>query len=219
MLKRAISFFLIAACWGAPGMTSAQSEDGPIHVYDQMFLELVGGVEGKSSYDQVTLRTRLQPPYPLSKMTIQEVIDFQQKVINSGASSSAMGKYQFIQQTLIWLVESNDISRHTVFTQATQDYLARILMIKCGFYERHESNDDIGNCLAKAWAGLPVMTGARKGKSYYRSNGNMSLTGPEAMNSVLSSRFSDPRRVRAAMEDVQRGRLSDSGTILISINN
>lgn len=186
MRSRVRHLLAALALLAVPALAGAQDL---IAVNDRPFLELVGGVEAGSGYDTVTARTGLRPPLPLTEMTIREVIAFQDEIIASGASSSAAGKYQIIRDTLEWLTDRHGVDPDTVFDRVTQDYLARLILIRCGFYDRYRDLDALGNCLAQAWAGLPVMSGKREGKSWYPGNGNKSLTTTAAVRSVLLSRF------------------------------
>lgn len=65
---------------------------------------------------------------PLTDMTIQEVMSLQNKMLNSGAPSTAVGKYQFISKTLKGAVAKLGLSADTQFTPEVQDKLAHVLL-------------------------------------------------------------------------------------------
>lgn len=163
-------------------------------VNDRPFLVMMGSVEGPDGYDTVTRATRLQPAKPLTQMTIREVLDFQRQVRASGASSSAMGRYQFIRQTLAYMVETHGIDDTLLFDQITQDSLARIEMRRCQFYEPVVVDWRVANCLAQVWAALPVVNGRNAGRSHYHGTaGNRALVTREAFLGSLRARFADSR--------------------------
>jgi hypothetical protein len=59
-------------------------------------LELIGGVESRNGYNF----EYGNKPVALDKMTIGEVLEHQKKRRGQGAKSSAVGRYQFIYETL-----------------------------------------------------------------------------------------------------------------------
>ncbi len=170
-------------------------------VNDMPILDLLGDVEGPDGYDEITGYARIAPPKPVSTMTISEVVAFQGRVVASGSKSSAMGRYQFIRKTLKFLVDRHRVDGDRIFDRRTQDYLARMLLNDCGFYSLNEDPDVVGDCLARTWAALPVMTGVNAGRSYYHGiAGNRSLTTVQAVRAVLSRRFETPIAVAAVAE-------------------
>ncbi|MEO1307036.1 MAG: hypothetical protein AAFV38_03680, partial [Pseudomonadota bacterium] len=78
----------------------------------------------------------------------------------------AIGRYQFIPDTLSYLVAKLGLPHSARFTPAVQDRLAYLLLEQAGLTAFQ--NGEIGrhrfmNGLAKIWAGLPNSTG----KSHY----------------------------------------------------
>lgn len=159
-------------------------------INDRPMLLLIGGVEAAEGYGSISNSSPIRPAKPVVQMTIQEVLQFQEEMRNSGAASTAMGRYQFIQSTLAELVVENRVDPLDLFDRRMQDYLARMKMKDCGFYDERESVENLGNCLAKVWAALPVLTGDKKGKSYYEGvAGNRALVDRHTVSAVLGQRF------------------------------
>ncbi|MBW3243525.1 hypothetical protein KUV57_12705 [Epibacterium sp. DP7N7-1] len=183
---------------------TAQAE-GVLAVNDQPFLELIGEIEGPDGYDDIVMGATSQPPKPVTQMTVREVLEYQRQLQLQGSSSTAVGRFQFIRKTLKWLVDGHDINMDQKFDRRTQNNLARILMNRCDFYEVGASEQRVGNCLARAWASLPVIAGDKAGRSYYGSVGaNKAHTTRDEVLAVLRQRFEeeeDITPVRVAMSD------------------
>lgn len=159
-------------------------------INDRPMLLLIGGVEAAEGYGSVSNFSPIRPAKPVVQMTIQEVLQFQEEMRNSGSESTAIGRYQFIQETLAELVIENRVDPLALFDRRMQDYLARMKMKDCGFYNENKDVTEVGNCLAKVWAALPVLSGEKKGKSYYHGiAGNRSLVETGTVRAVLSERF------------------------------
>jgi hypothetical protein len=177
--------------------TFAQAENKPIvdyHYVDRPFLELLGFLEGPDGYNDITGFTDIEPVKPVIWMTIDEVLDFQRLLRQKGEESSAMGRYQFIYKTLLYLTDYHNIDRSGLFDKRMQDHLARLEMKRCGFYDRHESIPNVGNCLASVWAALPLLTGNKKGQSKYKKTGiNFAQTSPAVFAAVLRARVIEYR--------------------------
>lgn len=152
-------------------------------------LQLIGGIEAPQGYDQVYGGSRIQPPRPITTMTVDEVIDWQNRSVRSGSASSAAGRYQIIRGTLGELKKGGHVRGSDTFDAATQDRLARVLMEKRGLSKYQSggmSAETFANNLAKEWASLPVVNGKKRGSSYYGGDGlNKALTTPERVLSRL----------------------------------
>lgn len=164
--------------------------DQQVKVEDAHFLKLLGHIEAPEGYDTVSSMARVKPPAPITEMSVAEVLNYQRAVIRNGSRSSAIGRYQFNLMTLAEMVEKHNIDLNRKFDIHLQDQLARRLMRDCGFYDPGRSPNAVGNCLARRWAALPVLTGARAGKSFYRTNGNKARTSTQKVHDALSRRFS-----------------------------
>lgn len=175
----------------ALALMSAPLQAQRITINDAPMLALLGAVEGPGGYDEVYRGARIKPPKPVSTMTIAEVLHYQDRMVAAGSISSAIGKYQFIRGTLRELVKQNRIDIRAPFNARTQDYLARIMLANCGFYNPEGEMTEIGNCLSQVWAALPVMTGRNVGRSYYHGRaGNRALTTVARVSRTLEARFS-----------------------------
>lgn len=164
-----------------------------VQINDAPTLALIGSLEGPDGYDDFYGGSPLAPPRPLTTMTIGEVLEFQDKAVAAGSRSSAAGRYQFIRSTLRELIKTGRISEAALFDRRTQNYLARLMLASCGFYDPSRTEIEIGNCLSQVWAALPVMSGKKAGRSYYHGiAGNRALTTTRKLGSVISSRTIQP---------------------------
>lgn len=101
---------------------------------------------------------------PLTEMTVAEVMEAQRKQ----EGSSAIGRYQFMRQTMIDGLNSGVITQDEVFSPATQDRFATWLIENkrkgSKWRAGKMSNEDFGKALSQEWASVPnPYTGA----SYY----------------------------------------------------
>ena len=168
-------------------------------VDDREVLGLIGKHEARDNYDIVTAYTRMRPSVPLTSMTIREVLDFQDRVVANGATSSAMGMYQFIRKTLRSTAIKSGIGLDARFDRYTQDRLARFALADCGYYRHDVPDTEIGNCLAAVWASLPVVSGPARGLSrYHNKNGNRALTSVDSVMATVRGRFKDATQERLA---------------------
>lgn len=145
-------------------------------------LALIRRVEANSDYDIVYGGIpKAQRPAALTKMTIAQVLAWQDKVVAAGAKSSAAGAYQIIRKTLRSVTASAGVPHSERFDVATQDALAMHLLKGRGFEKFLTGDKDIMAMmvdLAKEWASFPVpydMKGASRalkaGQSYYAGDG------------------------------------------------
>lgn len=138
--------------------------------------------EFQSSYDVVLGYGKFGRPnkdgkeIPLSSLTVAEVLEFQNKLINSSRGklsgvvksqgSSAVGKYQFTKPTLQTFIDQGLISESTIFTPEVQEKLYRKLLEKAGLNEYESgslSQEQFMDNLSKIWASIPNS----KGESSY----------------------------------------------------
>lgn len=172
-------------------VSGAAARDGvSFPANDVDFLNLMGDVEAPRGFDTVSGFAPVPPQRPLTDMTLDEVLRYQQSIRAMGTVSSAVGRYQFIYPTLRRLVEDLGIAGNLRFDAEVQTYLARFLMHDCGFYDRATPDLQLANCLAGVWAALPLVSGPDRGQSAYASDGiNIALTTPETILDVLARRF------------------------------
>ena len=156
-----------------PGETPGQT---------RQLLDLIRQAEAPRGYDQVYsgIGRADQPPKPLTQMTINEVLAWQDS-IDARYPSEAAGAYQIMEDTLRPLVPKMGLSGNEVFNEAMQDRLAIALMRGRGlddYLAGRITADQFGLNLAKEWAGLPVPGGG--GRGYYDGDGLNGATIPEA---------------------------------------
>jgi muramidase (phage lysozyme) len=133
--------------------------------------ELISSVESVGgSYDSIFGGSTSTP---LTAMTISQVLNHQQQMINRGAKSTAAGKYQFIMGSLReYAAKLNMDINSTMFNAATQDALADVLIKEKG-YDSYKSGKITAaqflDRLSRAWAGLP--SPSKGGQSFYGGDG------------------------------------------------
>lgn len=109
-----------------------------------------------------------------TKMTVAEVISWQKDIVKSGSPSSAVGRYQIINKTLVSLVEQLDLDTSQKFDEDLQDRLAITLLERRGakdFVNGRISREEFASNLSKEWAALPKVLGDNPRKSYYSADG------------------------------------------------
>lgn len=87
-------------------------------------LDFIGQLESSDNYNAIYGGGEK----PLTKMTVREVQKLQQKMVDEGRESSAVGRYQFLRGTLKETVAKLGIDKNTVFDEKLQDHLARSRM-------------------------------------------------------------------------------------------
>ncbi len=177
-----------------------QAQADQMEVNDRPMLDLIGRYEGPRGYNDIYRKATIQPPMPLTQMTIGEVMDFQNRMVAAGSESSALGRYQFIRKTLARLVEISDLPHDALFDRNVQDYLARLLMAECEFYTPSQHEVEIADCLAQVWAAFPVASGPKTGRSYYDGiAGNRALVDVRTVVQTINRRFSAPGEIVISM--------------------
>lgn len=119
------------------------------------------------------IKTKDRPKKPLTKMTIKEVLDWQES-IDKLYNSEAAGRYQIMEDTLRPLPPAAGLLTSSLFNEDNQDALATVLLKRRGldrYLAGGMSAEEFANNLAKEWASLPVVTGPKKGKSFYSGDG------------------------------------------------
>lgn len=128
-----------------------------------------------------------------TNMTLEQVMQWQRKYIASGSPSSAVGRYQFIQTTFKNVVNELGIDPATTkFTPAVQDMMAMQLLRRRGLEDYQSgkiTKEQFANRLAQEWAGLPVVSGSKAGRSFYDGDGlNKSGVGVDSFLSAIDMR-------------------------------
>ncbi len=123
-------------------------------------LDLIASAEaGREGYDAVVWAAKIPPPGRPTDLTIGEIYQW---IAATPNQHHAIGRYQFIPQTLRRLVRITGAGPDQRFTPAYQDQLASILLEEAGFHRfksRELGRVAFMNNLAKIWAGLPNASG------------------------------------------------------------
>lgn len=126
--------------------------------------DLIQEAESRSQgYDAVQHGARIKPKSLPSQMTLAEIFTW---IDQTPGQPHAIGRYQFIPDTLRRLVKKADLKLTQRFSPFVQDILANILLAEAGLHHFRAGTLDrhaFMNNLAKIWAGLPNSSG----KSYY----------------------------------------------------
>lgn len=123
----------------------------------------------------------------LTKMSITDVVNFQNRLIREKRTpSSAVGRYQYIRDSLLMVVNQMGINpNNTLFDQRTQDAIATYDLRRRAqldsWLEGKISDEVFLNRIAKIWAGIPT-TG---GLSAYHNVGN-NKAGISAQNALAT---------------------------------
>jgi hypothetical protein len=180
---------------GAGGSTAPLGDASPVtQTAVTPLLQLINRAETNGRgyntvYGGIT-QAGISPPKPLVEMTIQEVLDFQDS-IDHRVDSEAMGMYQIVEDTLRgwnngqrgqtgWprprpagaqgLYEKAGLSASDLFNGPNQDKMAIVLLREKGLDQFLAGSLELAtfaNRVAGVWAGLPLVTGARRGQSQY----------------------------------------------------
>jgi len=119
------------------------------------------------------IKAKDRPNKSLTKMTIKEVLDWQDS-IDKKYNSEAAGAYQIMEDTLRPLPPAAGLLVSDLFNEANQDALATVLLKRRGldrYLAGGLSAEEFANNLAREWASLPVVTGEKKGRSFYAGDG------------------------------------------------
>jgi muramidase (phage lysozyme) len=108
--------------------------------------------------------------YPLTKMSVDEVMRLQGQMRGAGSPSTAVGAYQFLGKTLARLKTEMGLTGEEKFDQPLQDKMAVALMKGRGYDDWQGgkiTRKQFVDRLAMEWAGLPNTSG----KSHYHGDG------------------------------------------------
>lgn len=152
---------------GDPPVDFARRETPSVQTGIHGLRSLIGWAEaGRAGYDAVVLSARIKPPKPPTEMTLHEIFLW---IERTPRQNHAIGRYQFIPNTLRRLVSKLDVSHSQQFDPALQDRLANALLIEAGlvdFIQRQLSRKGFMNNLADIWAGLPTSNGKSRYHGY-----------------------------------------------------
>lgn len=126
--------------------------------------DLIQEAESRTDgYDAVQHGARIKPKKKPTQMSLAEILEW---IDATPGQPHAIGRYQFIPETLRRVMAKAGISATQRFSPLVQDKLANILLVEAGFHQFQAGVLDrhsFMNNLAKIWAGLPNSTG----KSHY----------------------------------------------------
>lgn len=154
------------------------------------------GTADRSSYDVIYGHHQEKLKKQISKITIDELIKLQPSLTRR-FKSSAVGGYQIVLKTLMYLKKDLRLRGNQIFSPDLQDRLAYHLLKKRGYNEFISGSitrTEFGKRLAMEWASIPVLTtttGAkqkvRRGQSYYAGDAiNRATTTPSKVEAVLN---------------------------------
>lgn len=120
-----------------------------------------------------------------SALTVDGVLDLQDRMLRNGSGSTACAGYQFLKRTLSALKGQMNLTGKEVMTPELQDRMAIHLMQGRGLYKYMAgtmSAEDFCNRLAMEWASLPVVKRifnpakaynrwVKPGQSYWQGDG------------------------------------------------
>lgn len=123
-------------------------------------LDFIARYESRGNYN-VILGGETVPE--LTKMTLNQVHEYQRQMVQSGKESSAVGRYQYIRKTLRDTAAQMRLDPNTtIFDQKTQDAIATYTLRSIGldrWLNGQLSDEDFLNNVAKIWAGIPNTAG------------------------------------------------------------
>lgn len=127
-------------------------------------LTLIAQAEaGSAGYDAVQYGARVKPPKRPTHMTLGEIYAW---IAATPGQPHAIGRYQFIPDTLRRVARERGFGPEVPFSPAVQDVLALVLLEDAGleaFQRGHMERRVFMRNLAQIWAGLPLPNG----RSYY----------------------------------------------------
>ena len=151
-------------------------------------LEFIGSLEAPGGYDAYSHYAAAPPPKPLTSMTVNEVLAWQES-IDARSRSEAAGRFQIMEDTLRgYLLPNMGLTGEERFSPELQNAMAAALMRRRGWNPGSRAYVAMGNALALEWAALPLLSGPRAGQSAHRTAKgvrNRALTTPEAFLAVL----------------------------------
>lgn len=147
-------------------------------------LDFIAQFESAGNYNARFRAAGNQNPR-FTEMTLRDVLGWQRDFIQKGSPSSAVGRYQIIQKTLLTLIERLALDTARVrFDEQLQDRLGTNLLEVRGldkFLADEISPEAFANSVSREWAALPIVSDdfpdhqgrlMRKGFSYYSGVGN-----------------------------------------------
>jgi muramidase (phage lysozyme) len=165
----AVSGILLVAC-----MNAKNAELEPIAPAKyRPILDTIAKGESKGNYNAYYGHAN-NSKIKFTKMSVGEVMQWQERYVQDGSVSSAVGRYQIIRPTLSGLMRQLDIKSHETFDVAMQDRMAIALLERRGareFAANKITREQFAANLAKEWAALPKVLGPNPHESHYAHDG------------------------------------------------
>jgi hypothetical protein len=168
--------------------------------------DLIGKLESGGDYNKLVTPTgkSITPEKPITEMTLDEVSKLQTQMKESGNyPSTAVGKYQYLQDTLKGVAQQEGLDTATTkFTPEVQEQLFKRTLKNRGLEDYQSgkiSKEEFQNRLAMEFASIPVATDVHRpagkgykerdikaGESYYSGvGGNKELVSPDVVAKLL----------------------------------
>lgn len=152
------------------------------------------------------IKKQHRPNVPLTEMTIGEVLSWQDS-IDPLYRSEAAGAFQIMEDTLRTLHVEAGLPKSALFSEENQRKLATQLLKRRGldkYLAGKMTPEAFANELAKEWASLPVVSGPKKGRSYYAGDGlNKSHVSVEAFLAAVRSCLEAAKPLTRPVEHVK----------------
>ena len=139
---------------------------------DRLLALIARAEAGPADYDAVQHGARVPPPGPPTALTLAQIDAW---IAATPNQPHAIGRYQFIPDTLRRLVRAEELPPQTVFAPGVQDRLAMVLLREAGLEDFRTGDlprSRFMHNLARIWAGLPLPDG----RSYYEGYAGNSAT-------------------------------------------
>ena len=139
---------------------------------DQLLSLIAQAEAGSAGYDAVQHGARIRPSRRPTQMTLGEIYQW---IDATPGQPHAIGRYQFIPDTLRRVARERGFGPETRFTAGVQDVLALVLLEDAGLSEFQTgqlSQRRFMHNLARIWAGLPLPNG----RSYYEGHAGNSAS-------------------------------------------
>ena len=114
---------------------------------------------GPAGYDAYNMGARVPPPRPPTQMRVRDIYAW---IAATPGQPHAIGRYQFIPNTLRDLMRKLDLTEDAMFSPELQNRLADQLLREAGLEQFLAGDMDrtaFMNRLARIWAGLPTSSG------------------------------------------------------------
>lgn len=152
--------------------------------------QLIESAEARrDGYNAVQHGARIKPRAAPTLLSLGEINAW---IDETPGQPHAIGRYQFIPDTLRRLTKRLGLPPETRFTPGVQDRLADILLAEAGLAKLHRgelARSEFMRNLAKIWAGFPLPNG----KSYYHGHaGNKASLSWATFEREMRRIFPDP---------------------------